>query len=245
MKIAVVLVATGAKFRDFLKPLVPRIRENFIGKPDILLVSDIDSWPGVHAVHRVDHLPLPLPSLFRHHWICQMADTLRAYDYFYYLDVDSDVVRPLGTEVLRPLIAVRHWCWPTDELTARAPFEPNPASKAYVDAAGAGGYFQASFQGGETERYLEANQTIRSWIEHDLTNGAKGCGGRIARWYDESYWNRYVNTFFSEFEILGPEYALGPIEWSFAPSLLTHPGIIHLRAKPGDEDWGKVEVRMD
>lgn len=245
MKIAVVLVATGAPFREYLKPLVPRIRENFFGEPEIILVTDVELWPEVEAVYRIDHLPLPLPSLFRHHWICQLEERLGSYDYCYYLDVDSDVQRPVGREILQPLIAVRHWCWPTRELTVRAPFERNPASRAYVDAATANGYFQASFQGGETKRYLEANRTLRDWINHDLTNGAKGCGGRIARWYDESYWNRYVNSNYSEFTILGPEYALGPIEWSYAQSALTLPPIIRLKAKPGDELWGKVPVRMD
>jgi hypothetical protein len=239
MKIAVVLVATGATYRKFLETLVPQIHQNFQFETKIILVSDVHEWPDVNHVHRVDHLPFPLPSLFRHYWMAQMESHLSQFDYVYYLDVDSEVLQPIGEEILRPVIAVRHWCWPTRDLTPRAPFERDRGSQAFVDATTAQGYFQASFQGGETNRYLAANRTIAKRINVDLMNGAKGTGGRIACWYDESHWNRYVNEHYGEFHILGPEYALGPTSWSFAASSLTLPAKIKLQAKPGDELWGQ------
>lgn len=238
-KIAVILVATGEKYRAFLQTLVPQIRKCFCFRTQIILVSDVTEWTGVDYTYRVDHLPFPLPSLFRHWWISQMHHILEGNEYVFYLDVDSHVVSPIRDEILHPLIAVQHWCWPTRELVPRAPFERDRGSQAFVDASTAHGYFQASFQGGQTSRYLQANREIAKRINIDLMNGAKGTGGRIACWYDESHWNRYVNEHIQEFRILGPEYALGPLEWSFAASVLNQPAKIKLLAKEGDELWGR------
>jgi len=238
MKIAVVLVATGAGYRSFLQPLVRQVLELFTSHvKDVFLVSDAADWPGVKRVLSVERLPAPLPSLLRYHWICRLEDELLPYDYVYYLDVDTEILRPIGDEILWPLVAVRHWRWPTRELTVRATFERRPQSVAFVEPSRAVGYFQASVQGGQARRYLDAARTLRDRINRDLTNGGKGRGGTIALWYDESHWNRYVNERMSEFHILGPEYAQGGPEGSHAAHLLSPDPFIRMREKDERVLW--------
>jgi len=208
MRIAIVLVATGRLYQQFLGPLVPQIQALFTSHPkDIFLVSDIPEYLGIRQVLRVEHLPVPLPSLLRYHWICRLRATLLQYDYVYYLDVDSEILKKIGNEVLRPLVAVRHWRWPKPELTIHATFEERPESLAYVDSQKAVGYFHGSFQGGEARHFMRTARILRDRINHDLTNGGKGKGGLIAVWYDESHWNHFVNENFHFFHVLGPEYA--------------------------------------
>jgi Glycosyltransferase family 6 len=238
MRIAVVLVATGKGYRKFLEPLVLQVHQQFTTyAKDIFLVSDVSSWPGVYQVLQVEHLPPPLPTLLRHHWIYRLKNELLIYDYVYYLDVDMEILRPIGEEILRPLIAVRHWRWPSRELARHASFERRPQSVASVDPRKAFGYYQASLQGGQGGRYLEATRVLRDRINMDLVNRGKGLGGTIAVWYDESHWNRYVNEHIDEFHILGPEYAQGGPHGSFAPDLLSANPFIRMRAKDERDLW--------
>jgi hypothetical protein len=238
MRIAIVLVATGEGYRKFLTQLVPQIHELFTTyAKDIFLVSDVSFWRGVHQVLQVEHLPVPLPTLLRYHWIYRLKNELLTYDYVYYLDVDMEVLRPIGEEILRPLIAVCHWRWPTRELARHASFERRPQSAATVDPRRAFGHYQASLQGGEGRRYLEATHILRDRINMDLVNRGKGLGGIIAAWYGESHWNRYVNEHIGDFHILGPEYAQGGPHGSLAPELLSANPFIRMRSKDERDFW--------
>jgi flavin-dependent dehydrogenase len=51
----------------------------------------VASWPGVYQVLQVEHLPPPLPTLLRYHWIYRLRNELLIYDYVYYLDVDMEI----------------------------------------------------------------------------------------------------------------------------------------------------------
>jgi len=235
MKLAIVLVATGPHYRHFLNPLTAQIEEFFTAHPkDIFLVSDLPTCPRVHTILPVEHLPPPLPSLLRYHWLCRLRSRLLAYDYLYYLDVDAEIVRFIDDEVLQSLIAVRHWRWPKAEMTVHATFETRTKSRACVDPQTAAGYFHGSFQGGETRRFLRAARLLRDRINEDLTNRGKGRGGTIALWYDESHWNRFVNENFSLFHVLGPEYAA-------AGPATTECPFIRLRPKDDKRLWSWTE----
>jgi histo-blood group ABO system transferase len=237
MKIAIVLVATGRLYRHFLNPIIPQIKELFTTHPkDIFLVSDLPKCPGVHEMLHVEHLPVPLPSLLRYHWICRLRRRLLEYDYLYYLDVDAEILKPIGDEILRPLIAVRHWRWPKRELTTHATFETRPESLAYVDPQTVAGYFHGSFQGGKMRHFLRTARILRDRINQDLTNRGKGRGGMIAVWYDESHWNRFVNDNFDLFHVLGPEYA--SVCTSSRESSIP---FIRLRCKDEDHLWSWSE----
>lgn len=236
--LAVVLVATGVAYRRFLPGLIRELRTRFTSRPKrIVVISDSAEIDDADHFLLVEHLPVPLPSLLRYHWICRLAPLLSACEYTFYLDVDVEVRRPIGDEILHPLVAVRHWRWPTREQTPRAAFERRRESRAYVDAATAHGYFQASLQGGRSERYLEAARVLRDRINEDFRDGGKGRGGTIARWYDESHWNRYVNEYVDEFAILGPEYAQGGPEGSLAPWLLAPDPYVRMLDKDDAQLW--------
>lgn len=227
--LAIVLVATGEPYREFARKLIPQIRERFTVHPkSIFLVTDgasAEQLPdGVDGVLPVIHLPMPLPSLLRYHWIDQLSERLTPFTHLYYLDVDIALEQSIGDEILAPLVAVRHWAWPTREWTHEATFEWRPESNAAVDHSHATIYVQASVQGGERERYLAVVRELRDRINGDLNRGV-GRGGIIPLWWDESYWNWWVNRFPEQVRILPPEYAQGDPKWSQSPGVLRPPVI--------------------
>jgi glycosyl transferase family 6 len=237
LTIAIVLVATGRSYRQFLNPLIPQIERLFTKYPKhIFLVSDVAEYPGAQEVLHVEHLPVPLPSLLRYHWICRLRTRLLQYDYVYYLDVDTEILQLIGEQVLRPLIAVKHWAWSSPETRIFPTFEARTESSAYVDPQKAVAYFHGSFQGGQAQPFLQTARVLRDWINEDLTNRGKGHGGMIAVWYDESYWNRFVNENLDCFSILGPEYACNP-----GTSTKSSRVFIRLRRKDERRLWSWIE----
>jgi hypothetical protein len=211
LKIAVILVATGRAYRHFLNPLIPQVQRLFTRhRKHIFLVSDLAEHSEADELLQVEHLPVPLPSLLRYHWICRLRSRLIRYNYVYYLDVDTEILQPLGDEILRPLVAVQHWAWARPQTRAVTDFEARRESSAYIEPSKASGYYNGTFQGGDAGHFLNAARVVRDWINDDLTNRGKGRGGMIAAWYDESYWNRFVNEHLDRFSVLGPQYAANP-----------------------------------
>lgn len=241
-RIGIVIVCTGEHYRKtFLSSIISDVKNYFTKhEKEIFLISDVDSWDGIEVAHRISHLPLPLPSLLRHYWMTQIEDQLIKCDYVYYLDVDNQIMRDVPEEIFKPLICVRHWIWPCPGECSRGTFEGNLNSTAFLDNEKAKIYVQASFQGGESKTYLAANRVVSNMINIDLNRG-HGWGGIIGRWYDESYWNRFVNDNYDKFAILGPHYALGALSWSTRPELLVEKPVIRLRTKNDLELWAVPE----
>lgn len=236
IRIGVVLVATGPNYQEFSRRLIPQIRGKLTVYPkSVFLVTDAEESSEADETLRVEHLPMPLPSLLRYHWICRLANRLKDFSHIFYLDTDLEIVEPIGDEVLQPVIAVRHWIWPTPDLAASAPFERRKESLAFLDSAEAGQYVQGSFQGGEAARYLEIAAVLRDRINRDLHRGPFN-ESMIGLWWDESYWNWWVNTNLREVTLLPPEYALGNCRWSYLPQVLKKP-IIKMLQKDQKECW--------
>ena len=235
-QVAIVLVATGPDYQAFARRLIPQIRSRFTTHPKtIFLVTDAVDFPEADHVLRVEHLPMPLPSLFRYHWICCLAHRLRMFSHLYYLDADLEIVDQIGDEVLQSVVAVRHYIWPTSELASLAPFEHRRDSAAYVCASEAKQYVQGSFQGGDCARYLEIALELRGRINQDLHRGPN-IESLIGIWWDESHWNRWVNDNLQEVTLLPPEYALGDSGWSLLPQSLRTP-IIRMVPKDVSVCW--------
>ena len=65
-------------------------------------------------------------------------------------------------------------------------------------------YYAGGFQGGKTDIYLKACETMASDIETDEKNGV------MAVWHDESHWNQYL--YLHEHKELSPSYCY-PESW--------------------------------
>lgn len=139
----------------------------------------------------------PMPTLMRYHLFLQQEEELKNYDYIFYIDTDMRITDWIGEEILgdgltaaqHPMYALRQNLYP--------PYEPNPKSTAYIPLPGRfleenknirfeNLYYAGGFQGGKTEEWIKAMKVMRGRIESDFNNNY------IARWNDESHWNRYL-----------------------------------------------------
>ena len=167
---------------------------------EVLLWSDmpIESFP-LGKVFPTEPVEWPLPTLLRYNLFLQQEEYLKQFDYLFYIDVDMRIVDWIGEEILpqngglmacqHPMYALRQSYYP--------PYEPNSESTAYIKLPGRileeNGkkrfeplYFAGGFQGGKTEDFIKAMKVMRNNIDNDFNKNY------IARWNDESHWNRYL-----------------------------------------------------
>lgn len=153
----------------------------------------------------------PYPTLLRYNLFLQEEQKLKEYDYIFYLDVDMQFVGIVGDEILpkeglmacqHPMYALKKEYWP--------PYEPNTESASYVKRPGRliddGGkprfmpiYFAGGFQGGKSDKFIEAMKVCRDLTDKDLNRQY------IPIWNDESVWNKYLSENPPEV-ILTPSY---------------------------------------
>jgi|TARA_R100000479_G_scaffold123231_1_gene63656 histo-blood group ABO system transferase len=197
MKIAVLNIATGNYISLFQKSK-DCISKNFLTNHDvdIFLFTDsdlkfTDERVGIKKYH-IERKGFPGDTLYRYDYFLLAEEELKNYDYIYYLDVDCNVVAPVGEEVFGDLVATFHPGFYKPHLHMNeihlntGEFENRPESTAYVSREDNMGYFCGGFQGGIPEKYIKAWRTISYNIEVDADNGI------VARWHDESHWNAYL-----------------------------------------------------
>lgn len=140
----------------------------------------------------------PYPTLLRYNLFLQEEEKLKEYDYIFYCDIDMQFVAPVGDEILgqgitaaqHPMYALRKEYWP--------PYEPSEESASYIKRPGRiineNGqkrfmplYFAGGFQGGKSDKFIEAMKECKDIIEKDLNRSY------IPIWNDETAWNKYLS----------------------------------------------------
>ena len=209
IRIAVVCIVLNQPYWSFAQELFWGINTFFFKHPtiknkyttEVLLWSDmpVESFP-LGKVFPTEPTEWPLPTLLRYNLFLQQEEYLKDnFDYIFYMDVDLRIVDWIGEEILpqngglmacqHPMYALRQNYYP--------PYEPNPESTAYIKLPGRileeNGkkrfeplYFAGGFQGGKTEDFIKAMKVMKPRIEDDFNRNY------IARWNDESHWNRYL-----------------------------------------------------
>lgn len=139
----------------------------------------------------------PMPTLMRYHLFLQQEEELKNYDYIFYIDCDMRITDWIGEEILGDgLTAAQHPMYAL-RLNYQPPYEPNPKSTAYISRPGRivdiDGkkvfeqlYYAGGFQGGKTDDFIRAMKEMRKNIDDDFGINY------IARWNDESHWNKYL-----------------------------------------------------
>lgn len=164
---------------------------------EFMIWSDmpIENFKG--KVFPTEPVEWPLPTLLRYNLFLQQEEYLKNFDYLFYIDVDMKIVDWIGEEILgegltaaqHPMYALRQGYYP--------PYEPNSESTAYIKLSGRiieeegkkrfePLYFAGGFQGGKTDDFIKAMKVMRENIDIDFNKNY------IARWNDESHWNRYL-----------------------------------------------------
>ena len=230
-RLGIFLIATG-RYIGFFDQLHRSIERHFFkrsAKRWFLCTDARRPFPGNVQVFEIERLGFPGDTLYRYHRLCGLRDHLRAQaiDVLYFFDVDMRVVSDVAEEFLpspaRPLLAVIHPGF--HEAPSGGTPERDPASTACI---GAGEtyprYICGGVQGGLVEPYLEAAARMREMIDVDDRRGV------MARWHDESHWNRYMASNVGLFTFKPPDYCY-PESWTLRGC---RPRILALDK---DHDW--------
>lgn len=190
-KIAIVTIATG-KYIFLFDELQKSIFEKFLPNYDktIFLFTD-SNYTQSHniKINKILHLPWPLNTLLRFHYINTIVESLKQYDLIYYIDSDIIVKNTIDKEIFpnnnTEVVVTQHF-W---EFKCTYPYEDNKKSTAYVDTLDANfdpKYCQACFFGAETNVFLKLSDCLQNNINIDFKNNT------IAKWHDESHLNKYI-----------------------------------------------------
>lgn len=204
-KVGLMFVCVNQPYWQYIEPVVNDAREKFLPGHDveIMVWSDLPNYPegkGVDfgtTMFPVESVGWPYPTLMRYHMFLEQEEYLKKFDYLFYLDLDMRVVNIVGDEILgdgltaaqHPMYALRQEFW--------YPYEPNPESSAHIKMPGRivekDGkpifeplYAAGGLQGGTTETFIPAMKEMKKTIDQDFNKNY------IARWNDESHWNRYL-----------------------------------------------------
>lgn len=210
-KIAVVLISLGEKYHIYVDPFIASARKHFLVNHDVDFILWTDDKNQHDAlVVPTENLGYPHATLLRYHLFLQQEEKLKEYDYVFYSDVDMKFIGDVKDDILtdnegNPLsgiLATEHpgYAFPKRPMPEIffMPFEPNAKSNAYFPIPRY--YFAGGFQGGKTEEYTKAMKWCRDSIDKDFEINY------IARWHDESHWNKCLYTQFPPKKILGVEY---------------------------------------
>lgn len=187
MKIAVLAICLNEPYWPYIGPMIDSARPHFLPghEVDFLLWSDMpeDTHYGA-TIFPTEPIEWPMPTLMRYHLFLQQEEKLREYDYLFYVDADMRFVGVVGDEILGDgLTGAQHPMYALRE-SFYAPFEPNPASAAYVPYPKY--YYAGGFQGGRTSDFIRAMHAMKKSIDTDFNRNY------VARWNDESHWNRFL-----------------------------------------------------
>lgn len=205
-KVGLMFVCINYPYWQYLKPVIEGVNNMFLPghEVEIMLWSDLQNLPENKDVNYgatvfpVDSIEWPYPTLMRYQYFLSQKEYLQKFDYLFYLDLDMRIVNVVGDEILpkeglmmaqHPMYALRQPLW--------YPFESNENSEAYIKQPGRiveqGDkkmfqplYAAGGFQGGRTKPFMEAMEAMHDGIQNDLSKGY------IARWNDESHWNKYL-----------------------------------------------------
>lgn len=202
-KVGVLCICLNENYWPFVKELEFGLNTFFLKNHDVevLLWTDMSYIASGAKIFKTEPLEWPMPTLMRYHLFLQQEEELKKYDYLFYIDVDMLIVDFVGDEILGPgLTAAQHPMYALRNNFV-PPYESNPESKAYiplpgrvVDTIEEGKptkrfqplYLAGGFQGGKTEEFIKAMKVMRKNVDDDFARNY------IARWNDESHWNRYL-----------------------------------------------------
>lgn len=199
-KIAVVAICLNQPYWEFIHPMIESARKFFLKghQIDFILWTDMPEETKVDAkIIPTKPFAWPLPTLYRYHLFLKQEELLKEYDYIYYVDADMRFVSRVGDEVIGNLTAAPHPGYYVRREYV-PPYEPNDKSTSYIPRPGRvveenGNnrlipfYAAGGFQGGRSDKFIEAMKTMRDMIDEDFTKN-----NYIPIWNDESAWNKYL-----------------------------------------------------
>lgn len=209
-KIGILYICTG-KYKIFWQDFYLSCEKNFIPEaekhyfvftdsPEIEFESDNKN---IHRIYQ-ENLGWPNNTLKRYEIFLKSQEKLVGMNYIFYLNANLLFLEKITAEEFLPqnqekLVGCLHPGY-YDKPVKKFNYEDNPLSTAFVDKKDGKFYFAGGINGGKTVNFLEAIKTLSQNIEKDEQVKI------IAKWHDESHWNRYLNEHLAEVKILTPAY---------------------------------------
>jgi hypothetical protein len=210
------IIATG-KYTRFVQQLIDSAELFFLpgletcylihtDNPNCLPSEDLSRIFRPIFFHLIRHEPWPYPTLHRYRTIITSRNSSQLIQSpafsppnHYYIDVDMRFVRPVGPEIIKPLVGVQHPGYlhtPPQYL----PLERDPSSHFFVSTHNPyPTYFAGGFQGGGL--YLNACRKLMEMIDAERRDN-----NRFPVWHDESAWNWYLRNTQNPVTVLPADY---------------------------------------
>jgi len=184
VKTALLVIATGDKYREYVQPLLASARTYFVPHTAVVFSDFSDIGHGERPFTVIEHENWPGPTLHRYHNFIKVENFLRCFDHLFYVDVDMLFVNAVKEEDVfsNGITAVLH---PGYVNRVGTP-ERRSESEAYLPNSVVNKYFCGGFIGGQSEHFLKMAKTIASSIDIDSSRGI------TAIWHDESHQNKYL-----------------------------------------------------
>jgi Glycosyltransferase family 6 len=195
MKTALLLIALGQRYRDFLVPFLESADKYFVPHTPIIWCDDIDTPASSNCVkiYQPD-VGFPGATLQRYRMFYEQASLLTDFDQVFYCDVDMLWVAPVTGDMIfsEGITATLHPGYIVDRIqklvhirTVGTP-DRNPRSTAMIPQDANNKYFCGGFNGGDARAFLQMSDVLRQNIDKDYAAWV------MAMWHDESHLNRYL-----------------------------------------------------
>jgi hypothetical protein len=178
---------------------------------------DIDFEKENSNIHRIYQKDLGWPdnTLMRFHIFLEHEKELMGMDFLFFFNANLLVCHSITGDEFLPkgsdnLVATLHPGF-YNKKRSKFTYENNKKSAAYISRQEGKYYFAGGLNGGKTSAFLGAIKTMKDQVDIDKKNGV------IAKWHDESHWNRYLIER-DDVKILQPSY-LYPEGWSLPFSI--------------------------
>lgn len=203
-KVALLFVCINQPYWQYAKDVIEGAKKFFLPGHEVEYFLWTDMTPGIREnlgvnVFEVGSIEWPFPTLYRYHLFLQQEELLKKFDYVFYCDIDMRFVNIVGDEIFGAgLTAAQHPGYALKQAFW-IPYEPNPKSTAYIPRPGVTIFdqetkqnkmmplfFAGGFQGGTSEKFIEAMKVMRKNIDKDLTIQY------FPLWNEQAHWNRYL-----------------------------------------------------
>lgn len=194
MKTALLVIATGEKYRKYAADLLASARAYFVPHTPVVFADGLIG--SERPFMTIEHEAWPGPTLHRYHTFLKAEKYLRCFDQLFYVDADSLMVAPVGEEIFSDGISATLHPGYVGECGTP---ERRRESCAFISPLYSNKYFCGGFSGGEAEAFLKMSEELASNIDFDAKHGI------TAIWHDESHLNRYLYDH-PPSKILDPSY---------------------------------------
>jgi histo-blood group ABO system transferase len=196
VKTALLVIATGERYRPYVNPLLESAKKHFVEHDAIVWTDGLHSFDAKFMITKAAE-GFPGETLHRYHTFLEQSWFLQKYDQLFYIDVDMRFVAPVGEEVFsNGITATLH---PGYVGTVGTP-ERNPDSLAMIPFNAKNKYYCGGFNGGHATSFLMMAEAIKERIDIDSKRGV------VAVWHDESHLNRYLYERVGLAKTLDPSY---------------------------------------